>query len=256
MITTLQIEALAKDYPIDTFSIIREYLQLLWLSYLYQQKEADGIYFKGGTAIHLLFNSPRFSEDLDFSTACSRRVIMEVVKKTGVKLQQELPESKIALLYRGRSGIRFRWHCALPDFKYPLAIRLDFSFKPRLGGRQVAAVMTKFPLIFFPVISHLSAEEILAEKIRALLTRSKGRDVFDLWFLLRQRIKINQILLRKKLKEAGLKFNQQLLLDKVKNYSLKNLELDLNQFLPRRERQVIKIMKKELLAKLAAPEKR
>ena len=46
--TVLQIETLAKDYSIDTFSIIREYLQLLFLNYLYQQKESDKICFKGG----------------------------------------------------------------------------------------------------------------------------------------------------------------------------------------------------------------
>lgn len=251
MITVLQIEALAKDYSIDTFSIIREYLQLLFLNYLYQQKEADKIYFKGGTAIHFLLNSPRFSEDLDFSTGYSKPEIIKTVKQIEEKLQKELPESKIIILYSGKSGIRFRWRCVMPDFKYPLVIRLDFSFKPRLGRNQVAAIITNFPLIFFPVISHLSAEEILAEKIRALLSRAKGRDVFDLWFLIRQKIKIDQTLLQKKLDEVGLKFNQKLLLDKVKHYPNAGLKLDLNKFLPRPQRQIIKILKEELLALLA-----
>lgn len=247
MITPLQIETLAKDYSIDTFSIIREYLQLLFLSYLYRQKEADKIYFKGGTALHFLFNSPRFSEDLDFSTSYSKKEIRKTVKKIEEKLQKELPDNKILILYSGKAGIRFRWRCLMPDFKYPLVIRLDFSFKPRLGQKKIATIITNFPLIFFPVISHLSVEEILAEKIRALLSRAKGRDVFDLWFLIRQKIKIDQTLLQKKLNEIGLKFDQKSLIDKVKKYSVKNLEQDLNKFLPRNQRKIIKILKEELL---------
>lgn len=33
----------------------------------YQEKEAEAILFKGGTALRLIYQSPRFSEDLDFS---------------------------------------------------------------------------------------------------------------------------------------------------------------------------------------------
>ena len=70
MITTDQIKDLSIIFQMDEYSIFREYLQLVFLSYLYQEKEASKIIFKGGTALRLLFGSPRFSEDLDFSTNC------------------------------------------------------------------------------------------------------------------------------------------------------------------------------------------
>jgi len=262
MITALQIEALAKDYSIDTFSIIREYLQLLWLSYLYQQKESDEICFKGGTAIHFLFNSPRFSEDLDFSTNYSKAKIIKIVKQTEAGLQKELPGNKAVILYSGRNGMRFRWRFIMPEFRYPLVIRLDFSMKKNINQTKTASIMTRFPLTFSPIVVHLSAEEILAEKIRAMMMRAKGRDVFDFWFLLQKQTKINQNLVAKKLGEVGLKFNQKLLLVKVKNFPIKSLEQDLNKFLPRNQRKVIKILKAELLflladeiKRLSAPEK-
>ena len=256
MITALQIEALAKDNSIDNFSIIREYLQLLFLNYLYQQKESDRICFKGGTAIHFMFNSPRFSEDLDFSTSYSKPEIIKIVKNVEAGLQKELPGNKMMILYSGRRGIRFRWRWVMPDFKYPLAIRLDFSVKQKLYQPKTASIMTKPPLFFSPIVEFLSAEEILAEKIRALLARSKGRDVFDLWFLLQKKTKINEKLVISKLDEAGLKFNQKLLLAKVKYYSIKSLEQDLNKFLPRNQRRIIKILKEELLVLLGGELKR
>lgn len=250
MITLSQIETLAKDYSIDTFSIIREYLQLLFLSYLYHQKESNRIYFKGGTAIHFMFNSPRFSEDLDFSTSYSKIKIIKIVRQTEAELQKELPGNKAVILYNGRNGMRFRWRFIMPEFKYPLAIRLDFSIKKNIYQPKTASIMTRLPLVFSPIVVYLSAEEILAEKIRAIMMRAKGRDVFDLWFLLQQKTLIRIDLVEKKLAEAGLKFNKKLLLNKVNNYSSKNLDQDLNKFLPRNQRKVIKVLKEELLVLL------
>ena len=79
MISKKQIEDLANNNQIDSFTILREYLQILFLSYLYREKQADKIYFKGGTALRLLFGSPRFSEDLDFSTLYSEIVIKSLM---------------------------------------------------------------------------------------------------------------------------------------------------------------------------------
>jgi len=64
MITQNQLKSLSKTYQMDGFTIFREYLQLVFLSYLYRERKSNRIYFKGGTAIRLLFDSPRFSEDL------------------------------------------------------------------------------------------------------------------------------------------------------------------------------------------------
>ena len=46
---------------------VREYLQHLFLSFLYQEKKSEALLFKGGTALRLVWRSPRFSEDLDFT---------------------------------------------------------------------------------------------------------------------------------------------------------------------------------------------
>jgi len=45
----------------------------------------------------------------------------------------------------------------------------------------------------------MPAEEILAEKIKAIFKRDKPRDVYDLWFLLKKGTRINLSLINKKL---------------------------------------------------------
>jgi len=250
MITKEQIEKLSQDYQIDSFTVFREYLQLVFLKSLYQHKKGDKIYFKGGTALHFLFNSSRFSEDLDFSTLYGKKEIKRILKEVELWLQKEIPETKILLLYQGKKSIRFRLKYQSFYFKYPLVIRIDFNEKEKPKKILVSPIITSFPIMFFPIVVYLSGEEILAEKIRAFLFRGKGRDIFDIWFLLERKVKFNKGLIVQKLKEVRKKFNQEELIKKIKEFSQKKLEFDLNKFLPQNQRKIIPILKIKLEALL------
>lgn len=235
MITKEQIERLAKFYQIDRFTIIREYLQLLFLSYLYQQKEGEDICFKGGTAIRLLFGSPRFSEDLDFSTILDKKMIKNIVYKIEKLLNQEVESIKIYHLYSGKDTERYRIKYQGKEIKYPLVIRLDFHRVKKIEEKEVSSLITKFPIVFFPIICHLPKEVILKEKLQALSTRAKGRDFFDVWFLMKRGIKI----------DTG--FKKKVVLQKIKNLSEKKLKRELDKFLPLSQRPIVALLKKELL---------
>lgn len=236
MITEEQTKQLAKLYQIDEFTIKREYLQLVFLSHLYRLKESSKIFFKGGTAIRLLLGSSRFSEDLDFSTLYSKKEIKKIIKKIEKSMKIELPEIKILSLYSGKEGERFRIKYQDKHLKYPLTIRLDFHQVKKIGKTAVSPLITKFPIVIFPLILHLSFEEILKEKIEALLIRGKGRDFFDVWFLLQFQ------------KGAKIrKFDKEKLIKKIKNFSQKKLEKDLSKFLPISQRKVLKILKEKLV---------
>jgi len=53
----------------------------------------------------------------------------------------------------------------------------------------------------------MDEEEVLAEKVRAVFSRDKARDVYDLNFLLEKNIRINKELINNKLKYYNLEFN-------------------------------------------------
>lgn len=108
MMTKAQIETLSKYYRIDEFSIQREYLQLIFLSHLYQHKKSGEIYFKGGTALRLLYQSSRFSEDLDFTSEYNKRTVEKIIKDVEKSIRSELPGLNISILYSGKNGIRYR----------------------------------------------------------------------------------------------------------------------------------------------------
>lgn len=242
MITSIQIQTLAERYQIDRFTILREYLQLVFLSHLYADKVSKNIHFKGGTAIRLLMGSPRFSEDLDFSTTLTKTQIKQVILTLEQKLKQELPTLKIVELYSGKTGIRYQIKHQSPDFKYPLNLRLDFTIVKTVIDPAISPLITDFPISIFPIVSHLSNKEILAEKICALASRDKGRDYYDTWYLLEKNIPLDQAILKLKLAENNLTLNTDHIIQKIKSYSQKSLRLDLAQFLPKSQKQIIPML--------------
>ena len=68
MISEDTIQAIAKKEQATELNVRREYFQHVFLSHLYRQSESDQTYFKGGTALRLIYRSQRYSEDLDFDT--------------------------------------------------------------------------------------------------------------------------------------------------------------------------------------------
>lgn len=247
MISDTQLEELSQYFKIDKFTIFREYLQILFLNYLYKEKLAEKIYFKEGTCFHLYYNSPRFSEDLDFSTTLSEKKIKDLLKKIMKNLQIEIPEASLNFIYRGEKSLRFRLKYQSESLKYPQTIRLDFSLEKIFLEPNILSLKTKFPIVFFSLVSCQKEEEILAEKIRAFLWRGKGRDIFDLWYLLDKGVLINQKLLEKKLKMANLKFNENSFLKKIKNYPEKKIYFDLAKFLPDNYRKIIPNLRERLV---------
>lgn len=251
MITNTQIHALAQTHQIDDFTILREYLQLIFLRHLYAEKLSKHIYFKGGTAIRLLLNSPRFSQDLDFSTTLSKPQIKQIMANLNGKIQQELPALRMTQLYSGQTGIRYQLKYHSPEFKYPLNLRLDFTFVKKVLDPTISPLVTDFPISNFPIISHLSSQEILAEKICALTSRRKGRDYYDTWYLLEKGIALDPKILQLKLSENNLVLDTNHFIQKISSYKQKTLELDLAQFLPKSHKQFIPLLLNLLVAQLS-----
>jgi len=247
MMTQKQILDLSHFYHIDEFTIRREFIQILFLNSLYQQPKATHVFFKGGTALRLLYNFTRFSEDLDFTTTYTFEEIKKILIDVEESLQYDLPGLRIVLLYSGTKGVRYRIKYNATDFKYPFVIRLDLSYGKKLAPSETTVLSTRFPIGQLPIITHLAKKELFAEKIRALYGRSKGRDFFDVWYFFKNGEKPDWDLVIKKSQEDKNSFKHNLLLKKVATFSDKQLQQDLAQFLPRTQKKIIPLIKKELL---------
>ena len=61
------VNKLSKELQITPEFIVREAWEIIVLKELFEQKFSEKLIFKGGTALRLAYQSPRFSVDLDFS---------------------------------------------------------------------------------------------------------------------------------------------------------------------------------------------
>jgi predicted nucleotidyltransferase component of viral defense system len=249
VITPDQVRAFSKRLAIDEFTTIREYLQVVFLSSLYREKQARNIYFKGGTAIRLFLNSNRFSEDLDFTAEMRPEAVGQIVDDAvknvslivpgiafkKVKEKGHMPRGK-ALNKSSFAGILAY---QAEGMRYSLNIHLDFSLREKPQTARETVLTTDFPVAPVPIIRHLDWPEILAEKIRAFLYRSKGRDIYDLWHLLRNGVELDWKLINKKMKLYGMSASLGVLVKRIENFDERRLRSDLGKYLPTQERSLI-----------------
>ena len=235
MLTINQVKELSKTLKINDSVIVREYTQFVFLKELYEEKYSTIIFFKGGTAIRLILNGTRFSEDLDFSVGGKREDFHSFIEKFFKKI-----EKLYGFSFKKRKTIVGERYLLTADSsisQYKIFVNLDFSFREKVLSPARAIIKTPYPIIFTAFVNYLSEEEILAEKIRAVLTRSKGRDIYDLWFLLSNRVLINEKLVREKLKYYAIKkFNPDDLAAKINQFSREKFVVDLRPFVPINER--------------------
>lgn len=187
MISRNLIEKTAIKAQTSLENIAREYLQHLFLRAFYQEKEAEAILFKGGTALRLIYRSPRFSEDLDFSGfQVSVSKTEDLIEAALVEVNREekidLEEAK-----KTTGGYLARFQALVDGIKVGGKLEISFRAKKPLAG-QILTIIS--PLLPPYTLCAYPEEKLAQEKLTALLTRAKTRDFYDLYFILRARLKI------------------------------------------------------------------
>lgn len=246
MITQETIKKLAIQYHTSEFpNIIREYFQHLFLSQLYKLEGSENLLFKGGTALRIIYGSPRFSEDLDFSLFhIQRRIqkkfienlfaaVLAEIEKTGIKVELG---SKIGTTAEGYySDATFY----LYDYE-PTPVSINISIR---NGREIKGEINMVANDFVPTynIFHLSQELLVEEKIfAALLNRREARDFYDLYFIMKKGF----LSLKQK---ARLNKNKDKIIESSKKI---DFVAELSVFLPQDQQAIIRDFKNNLLKEL------
>jgi predicted nucleotidyltransferase component of viral defense system len=191
----ISIQEIQKYYPphLSQYKhfILREYLQYKILEIIFESKFEHKLCFLGGTCLRIVYDNTRFSEDLDFDNFnLSETNFIEISKSIEKHLAREGYDVEV------RNVLKGAFHCYI---KFPkllfgesltghieekILIQLDtepqhFEFQPR------PFILNKFDV--FTKINITPLDILLAQKIYALLNRKrkKGRDFFDIVFLLK-----------------------------------------------------------------------
>jgi predicted nucleotidyltransferase component of viral defense system len=179
------LQNLAVRKQINELSIYREYCQNLFLFYFYSKKGSDKFLFKGGTALRIVFQSPRYSEDLDFSAGSINSKEIEDLLQSVI---QDFHNEGLILSEIPSSEPTSGGYISFLEFTSPL---FNPRIKLNIQKKSIESLGSNSKLVnndFIPPYSiiYLKDEILIAEKIQAFLTRedAKERDFFDLYFIL------------------------------------------------------------------------
>lgn len=192
---------LSKKLQININNVVREYWEMFVLDGLYSSVLGTSLVFKGGTALRLIYNSPRFSEDLDFSLLS--KVNFNDFKKIVKDIISQQPELSIKEIYSKKNTyftlIKFKQEYLSQTLsikveisKRKLSLKKDIDFKLSTASSPTTNLK--------PLVKVFTLECLFKEKLNALSSRKKARDLFDIWFigqLLKKQISLPKIRLGK-----------------------------------------------------------
>jgi len=225
MISKSVIQELAVKKQTTQLNIRREYVQHLFLYYFYRQPPAGNIFFKGGTALRIIFDSPRFSEDLDFSASIYKiRKIEEAIINTLKEIERE--GIVVDIIESKETSGGYLSELSFRLGKESVQILLQFSKRRPQDKGEVVTISNDFIPSFTLVM--LARNQLIKEKVQALLTRGKPRDFYDLYFLIRSN------LIQKDEKKMLNKAKEKLAATKI------NFNQELKQFLPKSHWPIIR----------------
>jgi predicted nucleotidyltransferase component of viral defense system len=142
--------------------------------------------FRGGTALHKIFMKPqaRYSEDIDLVQIKPGPIhpVMQEIKKAlsflGIKRGTKQNLRMNTMVYRFDTEIA-------PVINSRLKIEINCrEHDSVLGLKTVSHVLNSSWFTGSAEINSYELEELLGTKLRALYQRSKGRDLFDLYYSL------------------------------------------------------------------------
>ncbi len=234
------LEQIEQYYPenlrIFKKNILREYLQYKILEIIFNSKLSNKLSFLGGTALRVVYDNRRFSEDLDFDNfGLTKEDFVFLTEEIKNKLIKEGYQPEIRNVFKGA----FRCYIKVPRILFnnkvsnlseeKIMIQIDtvshnFSYVPD------KKILNKFEI--FTQIFVTPLDVLLSQKVYAVLNRkrAKGRDFFDIIFLL-QKTKPNYDYLSKK---VFIKNNDDLkkkLLSYTKEFDFNILIKDIKPFL-------------------------
>ncbi|MBI5742265.1 MAG: nucleotidyl transferase AbiEii/AbiGii toxin family protein [Candidatus Niyogibacteria bacterium] len=192
MISIEILEKLSRQYQMGVFpNIVREYFQHIFLGELYKLPGAEKLLFKGGTALRIVYDSPRFSEDLDFSLfGVLHHETKSFIEGLFIKTLAAIEKMGIHVTLGERFGATSGGYLGLATFRIfdhqSIGVEINISTRSDVIIKgEVDSVANNFVPTY--TIIHLPQADIVEEKIfGALVERKKPRDFYDLYIMMRK----------------------------------------------------------------------
>jgi predicted nucleotidyltransferase component of viral defense system len=156
----------------DFFNQYRENTIIEVIQAVAKSDAGSHIAFKGGTALKLFYDLPRYSEDIDydFLGKISPQRMMDILKYLVAKKKWEVTDDAV------------NYNTILLELRFAGPER-NFRIKLEVSTREKELKTTIQSLRGVPVLT-LEPSFLMTEKLITFVERKAGRDIFDAWFIL------------------------------------------------------------------------
>jgi predicted nucleotidyltransferase component of viral defense system len=222
MLDRRQLQELTRISGFNLWQTEKDYLQHIFLLFLSVESKGE-LVFKGGTALQKVYGLNRFSLDLDFTSRNNEeeKIIKRIVRDiedfgfaTEVFRIEKFKEISKTLVLRIKGSLFDGSDRSITSLIIEVSLRGDLILEP-----EVKEIVPIYPDVRPYLLQIMRLEEILAEKVRAILYRGRASDLYDLWFLIRKGVKMNLELVNNKLSYYKISFN-------IKDFRKKILEME------------------------------
>lgn len=190
-------------------NILKEYLQVLVLDFIYSHPKYSEMLFYGGSCLRVCFGLPRLSEDLDFVDLKNNIEITEFAKDLENYFKKETDLNVIVSIQKFRIYLKFPilWELglSLKNDSDLLFLKVEVFKDTNFCENYTIETIPVFKFNKSILIKTFDLATLMATKIRAVLFRKwektnkegkilasvKGRDYFDLMWYLEKGIKPN-----------------------------------------------------------------
>lgn len=206
MISVQQLRAISRKTGLNLYQQEKDYCLKMFL-YSYYKVFQEAV-FKGGTCLRYLYGIERFSEDLDFNLATDpiafKGQVHKVLRELGLVgmecnlVREETFEDAFACEIAFKGPLHRELSQSLNKIRLDAGIRTGTLREPawRLIASEYPETRERFMALA------MREEEMLVEKVVALMERRKGRDLYDVWFLLNQGVPLDKDLYAQKSRAA------------------------------------------------------
>jgi predicted nucleotidyltransferase component of viral defense system len=177
-----QLNQFIRKFGIVRDQILREEAEMEILSEFAKNKISASLLFYGGTALRLVYGSPRFSEDLDFLEF--KKTSFDDFKTFTENLINLHDNWKLIDIKNKRKTMFALINVSEGKLKHAFSIKIEIHKPEHAAELEHELALIKSPFsIFEPLLLVPTLKELKRLKMLALEGRKKGRDVFDLWYI-------------------------------------------------------------------------
>jgi len=217
MITKDELSSYARFKKLNLGQAEKDYFQDIVLFCIYRTYATEMV-FKGGTALSKCYGLDRFSEYLDF-TATTPFEIYQIKENLNRFMEYDIEEKQVA-----GNNLKITMRITGPLYNgikhSKCKLVLDVSYRENLIKTPKIKKITPHSNMPAFDVYVMDEEEIFAEKIRAICSREKARDIYDLWFLIRKGIIPRQEIINEKLKYYSASWDLETLIKRIKDRKL------------------------------------